>query len=53
MVKEIQRGILDFVEKMHSRDDVVKKVVGSDGYAVMRILLQGRNEGTSELEVGI
>lgn len=53
MVKEIQRGILDFVEKMHLRDDVVKKVAGSDGYAVMRILLQGRNEGTSELEVGI
>ena len=53
MVKEIQQGILDFVEKMHLRDDMVKKVAGSDGYAVMKILLQGRNEGTSELEVGI
>ena len=53
VVAEIQRGILDFVEMMGMGEGLAKRVSGSDAYAVMKILLQGRNGEAGGLEVGI
>lgn len=53
VVAEIQRGILDFVEMMGMGEGLAKRVSGGDAYAVMKILLQGRNGEAGGLEVGI